>query len=193
MRCFLPPLTKKGRELHKCLKRRYFSLRHFLRYTIKTINAYNHMYYDVEMWMYPTNILRSKHGYMYMITLRSLEHEGKHTHKTIDVKYLPTIVEEGVCYETMGVQCLGKYCVRSIAPMESTSGFYYNDLPSTIHVQILNLVQKKYNVDDIRRNIASEYRVILEIHVCNNPSPVFKRCILSAVASTSSQGVCEVR
>ena len=28
----------------------------------------------------------------------------------------------------------------------------------------------------------------LEIHACNNPSPVFKRCILSAVASTSSQG-----
>ena len=34
---------------------------------------------------------------------------------------------------------------------------------------------------------------ILEIHACNNPSPVFKICILSAVASTSSQGVCEVR
>ena len=34
---------------------------------------------------------------------------------------------------------------------------------------------------------------ILEIHACNNPSPVFKRCILSAVESTSSQGVCEVR
>ena len=35
----------------------------------------------------------------------------------------------------------------------------------------------------------------LEIHACNNPSPVFKRCILSAVAvaSTTSQGVCEVR
>jgi hypothetical protein len=33
----------------------------------------------------------------------------------------------------------------------------------------------------------------LEIHACNNPSPVFKRCILSAVVSTSSQGVCEVR
>ena len=32
----------------------------------------------------------------------------------------------------------------------------------------------------------------LEIHACNNPSPVFKRCILSAVASTSSQGVCQV-
>ena len=29
---------------------------------------------------------------------------------------------------------------------------------------------------------------ILEIHACNNPSPVLKRCILSAVASTSSQG-----
>jgi hypothetical protein len=29
---------------------------------------------------------------------------------------------------------------------------------------------------------------ILEIHACNNASPVFKRCILSAVASTSSQG-----
>ena len=29
---------------------------------------------------------------------------------------------------------------------------------------------------------------ILEIHACNNPSPVFKRCIISAVASTSSQG-----
>ena len=29
---------------------------------------------------------------------------------------------------------------------------------------------------------------ILEIHACNNPSPVFKRCILSAVANTSSQG-----
>ena len=28
----------------------------------------------------------------------------------------------------------------------------------------------------------------LEIHACNNPSPVLKRCILSAVASTSSQG-----
>jgi hypothetical protein len=34
---------------------------------------------------------------------------------------------------------------------------------------------------------------LLEIHACNNPSPVFKRCLLSAVASTSSQGVCEVR
>jgi TusA-related sulfurtransferase len=34
---------------------------------------------------------------------------------------------------------------------------------------------------------------VLEIHACNNPSPVFKRCILSAVASTSSQGVCQVR
>jgi hypothetical protein len=34
---------------------------------------------------------------------------------------------------------------------------------------------------------------LLEIHACNNPSPVFKRCMLSAVASTSSQGVCEVR
>ena len=33
----------------------------------------------------------------------------------------------------------------------------------------------------------------LEIHACNNPSPVFKRCILSAVSSTSSQGVCQVR
>ena len=30
--------------------------------------------------------------------------------------------------------------------------------------------------------------IVLEIHACNNPSPVFKRCILSAVASTSSQG-----
>jgi hypothetical protein len=30
--------------------------------------------------------------------------------------------------------------------------------------------------------------VKLEIHACNNPSPVLKRCILSAVASTSSQG-----
>ena len=30
--------------------------------------------------------------------------------------------------------------------------------------------------------------IILEIHACNNPSPVLKRCILSAVASTSSQG-----
>ena len=29
---------------------------------------------------------------------------------------------------------------------------------------------------------------ILEIHACNNPSPVLKRCTLSAVASTSSQG-----
>ena len=29
---------------------------------------------------------------------------------------------------------------------------------------------------------------VLEIHACNNPSPVLKRCILSAVASTSSQG-----
>ena len=28
----------------------------------------------------------------------------------------------------------------------------------------------------------------LEIHACNNPSPVLKRCILSAVVSTSSQG-----
>jgi hypothetical protein len=37
------------------------------------------------------------------------------------------------------------------------------------------------------------YIYILEIHACNNPSPVFKRCLLSAVASTSSQGVCEVR
>ena len=35
--------------------------------------------------------------------------------------------------------------------------------------------------------------LILEIHACNNPSPVFKRCLLSAVASTSSQGVCDVR
>ena len=35
--------------------------------------------------------------------------------------------------------------------------------------------------------------LLLEIHACNNPSPVFKRCLLSAVASTSSQGVCEVR
>ena len=33
--------------------------------------------------------------------------------------------------------------------------------------------------------------LILEIHACNNPSPVFKRCLLSAVASTSC--VCEVR
>ena len=29
---------------------------------------------------------------------------------------------------------------------------------------------------------------ILEIYACNNPSPVLKRCTLSAVASTSSQG-----
>jgi hypothetical protein len=35
--------------------------------------------------------------------------------------------------------------------------------------------------------------LLLEIHACNNPSPGFKRCILSAVASTSSQWVCEVR
>jgi hypothetical protein len=34
---------------------------------------------------------------------------------------------------------------------------------------------------------------LLEILACNNPSPVFKKRILSAVASTSSQGVCEVR
>ena len=30
--------------------------------------------------------------------------------------------------------------------------------------------------------------ILLEIHACNNPSPVLKRCTLSAVASTSSQG-----
>jgi hypothetical protein len=30
--------------------------------------------------------------------------------------------------------------------------------------------------------------LLLEIHACNNPSPVLKRCILSAVASTPSQG-----
>ena len=39
----------------------------------------------------------------------------------------------------------------------------------------------------------SQYNLVnlyfkLEIHACNNPSPVLKRCILSAVASTSSQG-----
>jgi hypothetical protein len=44
-----------------------------------------------------------------------------------------------------------------------------------------------------RENLTYNFIRLLEIHVCNNPSPVFKRCILSAVASTSSQGVCQVR
>ena len=45
--------------------------------------------------------------------------------------------------------------------------------------------------DMIRDQVRILY--LLEIHACNNPSPVFKRCVLSAVESTSSQGVCEVR
>ena len=28
-----------------------------------TINAYNHLYEEVEMWLFPTNVLRSKHGF----------------------------------------------------------------------------------------------------------------------------------
>ena len=40
---------------------------------------------------------------------------------------------------------------------------------------------------DQPQDIANQF-THLEIHACNNPSPVLKRCILSAVASTSSQG-----
>ena len=98
---------------------------------------------------------------MYWITLRSLVDQVAHTHVTIDVKYLPTIVEEGVCFETMGVQCLTQYCTCGIAPKESTCGYFYADLPRTIHVKILQLVRREYNVDDIRQHIAREYRVIV--------------------------------
>jgi hypothetical protein len=126
-----------------------------------TINAYNHLYEEVEMWLFPTNVLRSKHGYMYWITLRSLVDQVAHTHVTIDVKYLPTIVEEGVCFETMGVQCLTQYCTCGIAPKESTCRYFYADLPRTIHVKILQLVRREYNVDDIRQHIAREYCVIV--------------------------------
>ena len=65
---------------------------------------------------------------------------------------------------------------------------------------IARSLTKIFNVSITSEQFPSEWkaaRVIpifkLEIHACNNPSPVFKRCLLSAVASTSSQGVCDVR
>jgi hypothetical protein len=67
-----------------------------------------------------------------------------------------------------------------------------------IEKKIQNLIadNNKQTAQSVHEKVAinmpsPEYK--LEIHACNNPSPVFKRCILSAVASTSSQGVCEVR
>jgi hypothetical protein len=126
-----------------------------------TINAYNHLYEEVEMWLYHTNVLRTKHGYTSWVTLRSLVDQLKHIHATIDVKYLPTIVEEGVCFQTMGVQCFTQYCNISMGSVEPTGGYFYSDFPSKIHREIIHLVGREYNVDDIRQRIAREYRVIV--------------------------------
>jgi hypothetical protein len=124
-----------------------------------TINTYNYLYEEVEMWLYPTNVLRTKHGYTSWVTLRSLVDQLKHIHATIDVKYLPTIVEEAVCFQTMGVQCFTQYC--NISTGSLGCGYFYSDLPSKIHREIIHLVGREYNVDYIRQRIAREYHVIV--------------------------------
>jgi hypothetical protein len=83
MRCFLPPLDKKGVELYKCLKRKHYSLKHVLRTDVYTMLAYNQVYYDVTTWLYATVCERTRHGYIYMLTLRNLQKDVKHSHQYV--------------------------------------------------------------------------------------------------------------
>ena len=138
------------------------SLRHVLYCKYRTINAYNHFYPDVEMWLFPTNVLRAKNGYIYMITLRSLNNMETHIHKCIDVKYLPNIVDEGVCYHTMGVHCLAHHC-SYFSPVRTTvlGHMFYDDIPEGIQHLMMCLVREGVSIDCIRCEIAKEYNVIV--------------------------------
>jgi hypothetical protein len=126
MRCFLPPRTRLGMELRRYLKHKHVAMKHYMSRKVITLNAYHFLYEDVEMWMYTTNILQTNYGYMYRVSLRSLLQEQLHAHVCVDVKYLPTIVEEGVCFSTMGTRHIEQWCNHSLAPPSPLCGYDYH-------------------------------------------------------------------
>ena len=92
--------------------------------------------------------------------------------------------------EAAGIDNTEESCIVFKAVVSENHTLISSDTPSQHQVHLINSV----SITHVAQNKENCMKMaILEIHACNNPSPVFKRCILSAVASTSSQGVCEVR
>jgi hypothetical protein len=79
----------------------------------------------------------------------------------VDVKYLPTIVEEGVCFSTMGTRHIKEWCSHSLAPPSPLCGYDYHEVPSKIYYSISNLVNGEKSVNVIRLKIAREFRVLI--------------------------------
>jgi hypothetical protein len=98
---------------------------------------------------------------MYRVSLHSLLHEQVHAQVCVDVKYLPTIVEEGVCFTTMGTQHIEQWCSHSLASPTALCGYDYHEVPSKIHYIISNLVNGKKSVNEIRQKIAREFHVLI--------------------------------
>lgn len=162
MRCFLPPSDKKGMELHKCLKCKHLTLKHILTSDLLIMCAYNLVYHNVTMWLYLTDFKRTQYGYIYiyMLTLRSLKIKQKHSHKYVEVKYLPTTLQEGVYFDTMGVQSFGQTCAHSLGHIENITGYSYDDLISTLLCSVLHLIQEKRSVEyngEISCNSTTEF------------------------------------
>jgi hypothetical protein len=162
MRCFLRPDNNKGKELHNYLKRKRFILQPLRCKGTYTINAYNVLYHNVKMWLYHTSIIRSGGFRIYTITLRSLSVEQTHTHVYVEMKYLPTVIKEGVYHNTMGLQIMLQLCVYYVHTIPvAGQGVIYIDIIRTVFHAITRLCQDGCDVNTIRHYIMTNYQLII--------------------------------